>query len=799
MARTIVLIDGENFKGKIRSIFSQSETRLVWNRYDFHGLFDKILSEMLPQQRIFYFGRLTKNPLTKEKSVQIIEERRQLESHLKRQGFEVVLTGHVRGRMEQNLEGKKILVFREKGVDVKLAVDMVRWACDKKVDEIVLASSDSDLQPAISEIRERSVRCTYLGFASQPNRGMIYTTNHAILIKDSEVFEFANVPAVASCYNKIVMDAGEKTCQNCKNRFLIEPEDFDFYKKIGVPPPTFCSDCRLQRRISFRNERTLYKRKCNAPGHGEEILSVFSPDKPFTVYDDRYWWSDAWDPCAHGAAYDFNKPFFAQFRELLERVPLISLSVTNMSNSSYCNVAEGEKDCYLVSAGEGDERVRYSNRIVLSRDAQDIYIGDADELCYELVNCVKCYRTFFSFQCNECHNSAFLYDCTNCESCFGCTNLKNKSYHIFNQPYLKEECQKKMGEFDLGSYSAVTALRAKYEVLRRDALHRFAHNLKSVNVTGDNINQGKNIKDAFDIMGPFEDGRFLSWGGKNAKDMYDCSPGCGFNMERAYECVDSGLNANRLYFVNVVYSSSDVYYSINCHASKNLFGCYGIRQGEYCILNKKYSKEEYNELTQKIKKHMEEMPYVDAAGRVYKYGEYFPAETSPFAYNESIAQDYVPLTKERAAALKFPWREERERNYTITKQASELPDNIKEVTDFILQETIGCEHGGTCNEQCATAFRLTPDELEFYKHLGLPLPRLCFSCRHAQRLKMRNPMKLWHRACDCAGAGSKNGARENVAQHPHGAGPCPNEFETSYAPDRPEIVYCEQCYQAEAI
>jgi hypothetical protein len=76
------------------------------------------------------------------------------------------------------------------------------------------------------------------------------------------------------------MNAETKNCQSCKQPFIIEPEDFNFYVKIDVPPPTFCPDCRLQRRMAFRNERTLYKRKCDAPGHDEEMLSLFSSDNP---------------------------------------------------------------------------------------------------------------------------------------------------------------------------------------------------------------------------------------------------------------------------------------------------------------------------------------------------------------------------------------------------------------------------------------------------------------------------------------------------------------------------------------
>jgi len=94
--------------------------------------------------------------------------------------------------MEDSTNGKKVLIFKEKGVDVKIAVDMVSIACDKKAKEIILGSSDSDLQPAIQEVKERKIRCLYLGFEAQPNKGISYTTDRTILIRDAEVLEYAN-------------------------------------------------------------------------------------------------------------------------------------------------------------------------------------------------------------------------------------------------------------------------------------------------------------------------------------------------------------------------------------------------------------------------------------------------------------------------------------------------------------------------------------------------------------------------------------------------------------------------------
>ena len=115
----------------------------------------------------------------------------------------------------------------------------------------------------------------------------------------------------------MALNTEKKICQNCQTGFFVEPEDFKFYEKIKVPPPTFCPECRRQRRWIWRNERTYYKRKCNAPGHSEEIISLYSQDLPYTVYDQKCWWSDSWSSLNYGKDYDFTKPFFKQYEELL--------------------------------------------------------------------------------------------------------------------------------------------------------------------------------------------------------------------------------------------------------------------------------------------------------------------------------------------------------------------------------------------------------------------------------------------------------------------------------------------------
>jgi len=574
-----------------------------------------------------------------------------------------------------------------------------------------------------------------------------------------------------------------RTCKNCQQNFTIEPEDFAFYEKMKVPAPTWCPACRMARRMMVRNERVLYSRNCQGEGHNEKLISTYSPEKPVVVYDQKLWWSDSWEPTSYGKEYDFGRPFFEQFKELWQTVPLVALSNSNAINSDYCNVADQSKDSYLVSGSFKIEKVMYSNRVYNTKDSLDMYVSFRNELCYECVHCSDCYRVRYSYGSESCRDSYFLYDCRNCSDCFGCTNLRNKQYCIYNEQYTKDEYFAKIKSLNLDSRASIEGQLAIFEEIRLGAIHKYAHISKSVNSTGDNIDNAKNCVECFDMTEGTEDCKYMHWGGINTKDAYDGGPGIGDRAELMYEAVDTGIQGSNIAFTYVVYGSHNIRYALFCHGSHDLFGCIGLRSKEYCILNKQYSPEEYKDIVPKIIEQMNALPYTDSKGRVYGYGEFFPPEIMPFNYNETIAQDYIPLTKDKALEYGYGWQEREERHHSISLRVSEIPDSITDIGDAVLDEIIECEHLSKCTDGCTTAFKIIPAELEFYRNLRLPIPKLCFACRHMARVRQKPPLKLWHRKC--------------MKSSP--AGECANEFETSYAPDRPEIVYCESCYQQEVV
>lgn len=557
-----------------------------------------------------------------------------------------------------------------------------------------------------------------------------------------------------------------RTCQNCKQEFTIAASDFLFYEKIKVPPPTFCPECRQQRRFTWRNERAWYSRKCDLCGKMQ--VGVYSPEYPGPVYCQECWWSDKWDPKTYGRPYDQSRPFFEQFKELVFTVPQIGMVNTGSTNSEYTAHSLNNKNCYFHISTLYNEDCYYGYQILESRDVMDGVFARGCELCYELTDCEKMYHSLFCLKCQNCNEGMFLYDCAGCTSCFMSTNLRNKQFVFRNEQLSKEEYERRMSSIDLGNSDVLEGLKEEYrQMLRTKAVHRFSNQIKCENSVGDHLLNCKNCYYGFDLRDA-ENCKYGIVTPGPLKDSYDFNytP----NGELFYEML-SGVGFNN-HFSAYCWHCNNIEYCWHVFNSEDCFGCSGFKKAKYCILNTQYSEDEYVALRSTIITEMKKRG---------EYGEFFPAAFSPFGYNETIANDMWPMEKEAALQKGYQWRNQTA--YTVGKetlQPEQLPQTIASVTDVITKEVLACI-------ECRRNYKIVAQELAFYKKLNLPIPRRCFECRHRARMELRNPRKLWHRQCMC-----------DRAEHSH-AGKCANTFETTYAPERPEMVYCEQCYQAEVI
>ena len=561
------------------------------------------------------------------------------------------------------------------------------------------------------------------------------------------------------------MNQETKNCQNCKVDFTIEPDDFGFYEQMKVPPPVWCPHCRLLRRMVWYGYRILYKRKCDFTG--ENVITFYHPDVKGKIYKQDVWWGDDWDPKSYGREYDFSRPFFEQFKELFEDVPKAALNTeyTTMINSEYCNGASFMKNGYLCFKHITGENSAYTNIALRTKDSFDLAFCSDPELCYEVVDIRKCFQTFFSQDCENCNNIYFSRDLMNCNDCFGCTSLRNKSYCIFNEQFPREEYLQKLKEFDFGSIKKLKDFKKKAYEFSLKFPRRAFQGRNNLNVSGDYVYNCKNAHNVY-FVSDSENIKFCELffkGGTN--NCYDFTS-FGSASEWVYEANWTGLNTSNVKFAVWNYRNHDTEYTYGCHGCAYLFGCVGLRKAEYCIFNMQYSKEEYFPLVEKIKKQMMEIPFIDKRGLEHKYGGQIPVDLCPWAYNETTAYDFFPITKDEAIEKGFTWRDPDPREYLTATIA--LPEHIKDIKDDILKEVLKCV-------DCGKNYQVIQKELVFLRRFNFPIPKDCPLCRDRARIKQMNPMVTYDRKCY----------------------KCNIEVVTSYAPERPEIVYCDNCYKQE--
>jgi len=549
-----------------------------------------------------------------------------------------------------------------------------------------------------------------------------------------------------------------KNCKQCHNSFDFSPEDEQFLQKISpelngkkypIPSPQLCPDCRQQRRLSWRNERNLYQRTCDFCH--KKNLSIYREDNLSPVYCLDCWWSDQWDAQKYGRDFDFNRPFFEQFKELQNIVPRMAVQQSQNENSEYTANVSHLKNCYLLFSSDFSKDCYYGALVEHCQDSLDNLIINKCQLTHNAIFSENIYNCTFVIHSSQCSDSAFLLNCKNCSHCFLCYGLRSKEYCIANKQHSKEEYFKKMNSLPLSSYKNYENFKKHYFEMIQSAPYLFMwRNGRIQDSTGDFLTDVQNCINCYELT-QGRDCKYVQIA-YQVTDAQDCS--C-VNGELGYENCECFPMPMKSAFNLNTYNGSDIFYSDMCmNGNASLFGCVGLKRSKYCILNKQYSEKEYNELVPKIIEHMQ---------KTEEYGEFFPASLSPFHYNETDAQGFFPLTKEEALAKNHTWLEKRKKDYQ--PQAYEMPDNINETPKEIVNHVLACQ-------ECKKNYKIITQEYELLKKLQLPIPRLCFECRHAQRSKFRKKRKLYIRKC---------------------AG-CEIQIQTNYAPNCPEKVFCEKCY-----
>ncbi len=388
------------------------------------------------------------------------------------------------------------------------------------------------------------------------------------------------------------------------------------------------------------------------------------------------------------------------------------------------------------------------------------------EVSYQSVDCYDCQRILWCEDCKNCSDSYFLKSCVGCKNCLFCTNLTQKQYCIRNKQFSKEDYYKQLDNTDFSKADLLDNVKNIFQDMKKGMSVKNFSGVKNDNVSGDHIDSSKNALEVFDSKW-LEDCRYCQsiFYSKNCMDF------CYWGQESSwiYEVHAAGRGCSNMLFCNESWDSNkNLIYSDQCMFSSDLFGCCGIRHGKNSLMNKSMGKHEYDRECGKIIDHMR------ITG---EWGEFFPLVISPFWYNETVAQDYFPITPEEAEKKKYKWKVDDEissyhGNYYQPLSIEEYDEriigfeqaekNIRACLDWIIE----------CKET-KKPFKVIQPELAFYIEHHLAIPRLSPNERHKSRIALRNDRILYDRLCT----------------------ECSRKIKTVYAPDRPEKILCEECFQ----
>jgi hypothetical protein len=543
-----------------------------------------------------------------------------------------------------------------------------------------------------------------------------------------------------------------KTCIDCKKEFTIDSGDLILYEKVGLKIPEQCFFCRLKQYSAFWIFGKFRKGISNLSG---ESLITILPSKPrYPIYKSHEWWSDAWDPMVFGQDYDPARPFFDQLKELQEKVPRPHQVGKNNTNCDWGDDVWFSKNCYLTRSIFKCENLSYGYRVVESKDSLDVAHCFNLENCYECFACHNSFNLNFSENCKDCIDSHFIFDCRNCQNCFMSYNLRNKQYCIRNKQYKKEEYESEIKKIKLDSYKNIEILKQELEnILKEKSVHRENFNLKTTNSVGNYLTNCDKCVNVFS----YEDSQ-------NCRNQLrglgnkDCIDGMGiFGTTEV-----SGNNSCVLFSYGVKHStwSSGRYseYLDICDEVEYCFGCIGLRKKKNCILNRQYTKDEYENLKNKIIADMEKRG---------EYGKFLPYSMGICDYNLSTAIVYFPEVKKEEILEKGGYWSEEDLSSTDGISSLELPDSISETKPEIISQALICP-------ETKYRFNISKAEYEFHKNKNFALPRIHFDLRMLKKARKTAVLKSYPNKCFY----------------------CKKEIMAYYPPEwKYAKIACEECYK----
>jgi len=559
---------------------------------------------------------------------------------------------------------------------------------------------------------------------------------------------------------KEILDAlepSERACEMSKEKWVMDAEEIEWYKKFNVPPSPFSPRLRLWHLASYM---TTYQWWWNKHIDTDEpVLTYLHPKPGIRAIPDKEWFDR--DFSDKTLDYDDQKPFFEMFRELQLMVPVNATRNVKPVERSIATVSQGDIDSYFV-AGCSSKNCFYSEDVLNQENTIDANGAMSLNDCYHINHSQRLHNCKFVYESYDCVNSSFLFDCRNCEFCIGISNKRNKKYMFWGEQLNEEEWNKKASEMDLSSYSELEKLKSRfYEMIEKDSVWPENFNIKCQDCTGEYLISCTDCKNS--ILGV------------EATDNYHCiglynARGNAFSIaipgERNYQSGMVGDTSNCKFSSSLI-RCDDLEYCFNCYDCEHCFGCCALRHKKFCIFNKQYSEEEYWDKIDKLKCAMlDRGEYGRPLPTKFSFG-YFP-ESGIAVY---LGADLTDENWEKSGMLKFdPWEDgaygEMRLDSADLRNRDDIPDKLDDVGD----EWVGVP---ILDPDINRPFAYLKPEMEFYRKHRIAPPREHFTARIRNLMRASNQLDL--QDSNCAN--------------------CKKVIQASKNPTFQERnVYCQDCY-----
>ncbi len=417
----------------------------------------------------------------------------------------------------------------------------------------------------------------------------------------------------------------------------------------------------------------------------------------------------------YGKEYSAQESIFVQLHDLMKEIPL-SATISQMAweNTDYADTVVGSSHAYVSAAVINECSWVYYSYVVFDycKDVFDsLRVGSYSEDVYNSSGILKSSKIFYSRFINNSSNIRFSANLTGCHECIACSNLENMSYCIKNKQYAKEEYQaeKKRILEHKGSFEKIIA-----------SLPTTSTNYGSENVQGNHIINSTNVQNGY-YANRLENGRnvICVWWEDQEKNFYDMFD-AGVHSSDMYANEWSWVYSNNIYCSSQVERSSNIfhsYYLVNC---SYCFACVWLQNRQYCILNKQYEKEEWEEKVHEIFVEMEQR---------WELGSFFPASMNPFYFNDTWASLIEEFEKDEIVS---EWYLRRNEEIKVDiPQWMEIVE-LENLSQYEWREEIGWEKKRVINpeilkkvirDQKGNVFRVIKQEYDFLMKYSLPLPR----------------------------------------------------------------------------